>query len=364
VALIGELLVQDGLITEADVEAALEHGRQRRLRLASALVALGRISIDEATRALAAQHGVPAALEKHLAGRDVALSGLLSGQLAWSLGALPLAYSRGKDAIVVCVRDPIPSAALSLERATQRPVLLAVAVEIALLPLIAETYPIAKAPEGAPVEVEVELDTGPVRGLDPDTLELVDLDHQAVAKDPAHAFSSPAIALPTRVVKTLALDPALVAIAAAGSGDEVVDAILAFLHHRFGAGLVFVVKDGLALGQGGFADRLDDDTIAALVLPLSQPSVLRAAHDGQATLVGPPGEHVSHVQERFFRLFGSVPFEVVVVPVIARSRVVNLIYAHGPRGATMAAAAAELGTLSTAAGEALVRIVRESKESE
>ena len=55
--------------------------------------------------------------------------------------------------------------------------------------------------------------------------------------------------------------------------------------------------------------------------------------------------------------------QVVVVPVKIKERVVNLLYAHGARNATLEAAAIELGTLADAAEEAFVRIILDGKTS-
>lgn len=377
---IGEILVQGGVVTASDVEEALAVARARGLRLASALVTLGRCSADDASRALAQQHGVPAALEKHLAARDVALATLLPPHLAWSLAALPIATQRGRDALVVVVRDPVPSAVTSLERVVHRPVVLAVAVECALMPLIGDAY--QASDPSVPIEVDIDVDTGPVVEADEHglgTLELVDLDHASVTKDHSQsAMPAPFLAVGTEPgvkkgatgpfdaigassgVRTLALDPALVTIAAAEDPDVVVQALLAFLRHRFAAGVVFVCKDNLALAQVGFGDGLAPEVFASIVVPLSQPSVLRAVHDRGSGFVGAP-QASGVVQDRFFKLFGGVPATVVVVPVVINKRVVNLLYGHGPRGASVEDAASELGTLAEAAEEAFVRIIRESK---
>jgi len=366
---IGELFVRDGLATEADVSEALAYGRQQRMRLASALVTLGRVSADDASRALAEQHGVPAALTKHLAGRDLALAALLPTDVAWALGALPIATARGNDALVVCVRDPVPSAITTIERATGRPVVLAVAVEVMLMALIDESYSV-------PESVDVDLDTGPVDadGLDLGSLQLVDLDDRAVSKD--HSQSDlrvpsrtsgimPAVAPPPDPeARTLALDPALLAITAATSRDQVIDALLGYLRHRFAAGVVFVCRDRLALGQAGFGSDVVAEAVASLVVPLGQPSVLRLAHDQAARFAGaPPPATASPIQDRFFKLFGAPPAEVAVVPVTIKKRVVNLLYGHDPRRATIEEAANELGTLAAAAEAAFVKIILEAKGS-
>ncbi len=423
---IGEQLVRDGLITSADVEEGLTVAREQGIRLVSALVLLDRLSADNASRALAAQHGVPAALCKHLEGRDVSLTELLPAALAHSLLALPLAVSRGRDALVVCVRDPGPDIAAALAEALGRPIVLAVAVESMLLAVLEAAYPldVDVDADDDPDEFEVDLETDsqmPVMsdGFDPDDLQLVDLDDRAVSRDlsqitgsqrvtstgmavtdglgaavsgarrarrtssllsaiPAKSerpttVSVPAVAPPpalpvatppTRAAvvppPAFALDPALVKVSAAENGDQVIEAVIGLLRYRFEVGIVFVVRDGMALGQVGFGAGLVDEAIDALLVPLNQPSVLRTAYDKVASYVGAPTQ-LSVVQDRLFRMFGGRPSRVAVVPVTVKGRVVNLIYAHGPRGIELGDGAGELATLAMAAEDAFVRIIRAAK---
>lgn len=404
---IGEQLVRDGLVTSADIDEALALAREKGMRLASALVELGRMSADDAARALAEQHGVPAALCKHLESRDLALAALLPAGLARSLAALPLAVSRGRDALVICVRDPGALATAALERALNRPIVLAVAVESLLLPLVADAYPLA-GDEADDFEVDVETDS-PAPAITDGfaAMQLVDLDDLGVSRDlsqitssqrmpgasastdglgaaipelsRARRISSPfavitpsldrqtgsiaavaPLAPPPPLAPSFGLDPALVKINVAESRDQVIDALLGFLRHRFEVGVVFVIREGMALGQAGFGNDVSDDAIGALVVPLSQPSVLRIAHDKVASYVGSPAE-TSLVQDRMFRLFGAPPSRVAVVPVTINERVVNLLYAHEPRAIPIEDAAGELGTLAMSAEEAFVRIIKEAK---
>lgn len=392
---IGELLVRDGIVTADDVREALAVARAQRLRLVSALVTLGRLGADDAARALARHHGVPAALPRHLEARDLALAGLVPGGLARELGVVPIAVQRHGDALVVCARDPSPQVAARLQAVTGRAIVLAVAPVLLLAPVIAETYADG---DGVPEEYDVDVDdSGPVVAADDfdplssGVLQLVDLDDHGVAKDPMPSYStgpfvaagaepgtsatpstgvrrisSPLAAVtappPAAPARALALDPALVAIAAAASGDDVVDAVAAYLRHRFRCGAVFVVRDGLALGQAGFGSDAADDAIAAMTVPLAQPSVLQIAHDRAATYVGAPVTG-SVVQDRLSRLFGAIPDEVVVVPVVVNARVVNLLYGHAPRLFAATEAAAELATLADAAAQALLRIILEAREA-
>jgi len=294
---------------------------------------------------------VPAALDKHLAGRDTALASLIPGPLAWTLTALPIALQRA-GALVVCVRDPSEETRERLADVTGREIVLAVTPEIVLLPLIDEAYPARAASEpGVPIEIDVQIETGPIEKQDDPYLQLADLDDHRVEKDPE--ASSPRIRLPQQRItgahaavraaaRTLALDPALVALGAAADRAQIVDALLAFLRHRFQVGVVFAVQGGVALGEVGFADDVDDATVATLAIPLSERTALAIAHERASAYVGAPGA---------LRLFGLAPARVCVAP-IGRE---HLVYGHGVRKGTVEDAITELASVCSAAEDAFTR---------
>jgi hypothetical protein len=195
--------------------------------------------------------------------------------------------------------------------------------------------------------------TGPLTPLSP-----VSGDRSGSMPALARTGTGPQPALPG-TPRVLPLDPALVAITAAETRHEVLDALVAYLRHRFTVGVVFVVKGNLAIAQAGFGGDVPPEAFAAIMVPLYEPSVLRRAHDRGDLFVGAPTD-TSLVQERFFKLFGPPPGLVVVAPVMIKGRPINLLYGHGPRHVTGDSAAAELRTVAAAAEEAFVRIILES----
>lgn len=385
---IGEILVREGLVTEEDVQEGLSLTRQRPVRLASALVILGRVRIDDAARALARLHGVPAALEKHLSTRDVALAELIPAALARELVALPLAVRRGDGTLVVCARDPSPATAARISDVVGRPVVLAASPECAVAPLVNQTYghPKERAPSepGVPVEFDIDFDSGPAAfdptALDIGTMQLVDLDDQGVSKD--LSLSNPTIRLPgfaadaglprrKRVTtgplaavptvdlpKTLGFDDALDGIRVAETRNEVLEAVLAYLRHTYRVGMLFDLKDAHVVPHAGFGSPGLQAAMSAIAIPLGEPSVFNTAFQQQAMFVGAPGEGCLE-QDELFALFGKPPPELIVVPIITKERVVNLVYAHGQREGITDDAPGELGTLTESAQAAFGRLFRQ-----
>ncbi|HEV7558396.1 MAG TPA: hypothetical protein VGO00_23160 [Kofleriaceae bacterium] len=175
-ARIGELLLAQQVVDEATLARALADQPTQRRRLCSILIARGVVHPDDAVRALAAQHEMAGALQRHLTGRDPALARLLPAELARAWMALPIGRMRGGE-LIVCVRDPSPELIPELERATQGPVMLAIAPASQLEALVASAY--GRIPTG---ELDVNLETGLIAVIDDSTFQLVDLDDDRVAK--------------------------------------------------------------------------------------------------------------------------------------------------------------------------------------
>ena len=112
----------------ADLERVLTNQQRRGdERLLSMLVGEGLLDADAGARVLAKQHGVPAALQKHIDGRDGVLAALLTPVLAHEYTAIPIAKTRD-GALVVCLVDPTRVGVIpALEHATRHKVIAAVA---------------------------------------------------------------------------------------------------------------------------------------------------------------------------------------------------------------------------------------------
>lgn len=405
---IGELLVEAGRLSQEDLQRGLASQRVTRTRLGATLASMGIVTDDEVARSLARQHGVPAALDRHLAGRDPALTARIRPELARALWALPVAMSRGGDGLnlVVCMRDPTMEAVAEIREHVQMPIIASVTGERALRKALDVAYPPPPpqpAPEPTPppkpeeehasIDIDFDVDSG--MGANPlDTIHevdesaLVELDDQYVNKDHTqipldtkktgtqHAITrvpdlKPDVRVDMRpttpaaqpAAKIMRLDEAIIAMATADSGDDVVEIAVQALRGMWKAGLVLQVKDKerLALGQAGFGGSVTTANVESIVVPLDQPSVLRTAHDDRRPWAG-EATISSTVQDRFLRLFADLKSRTIAVaPILVRSRPVGLAFGLGPL-ATLPEASAALATLAHAMGEAYLRIILASKK--
>lgn len=143
---VGELLHRNGLVAAEELASALADQRIAGKRVCTLLIVRGVIGPDEAARVLAEQHGVSAALTKHLDNRDHSLVKLLPAGIARQHCALPIGRLRDGE-IVICVRDPRPGLQGAFERIVNKPVLITVAAAHAIESLVEMTYPATVSPE-------------------------------------------------------------------------------------------------------------------------------------------------------------------------------------------------------------------------
>src|SRR5690606_22840240 len=103
-------------------------------------------------------------------------------------------------------------------------------------------------------------------------------------------------------------------IVAAGAREDIADAVVAFLRRRFGAGLMVIAKEGVALGHAGCGGRFTETTVEAVLVPLSAPSMFEGAYRTKRPFRGAAPLEGKAIQDRFFKLFAldAPPAEVVV----------------------------------------------------
>ncbi len=110
---LGEIVVEQGLASAADVARGLARAAETGQRLGAALIELGLCDADGIATALAAQRGVPAARDKHFAAIAPETRALLSPASAERWCAVPIAVAVGAaPSLVIAMRDPDDAAAI------------------------------------------------------------------------------------------------------------------------------------------------------------------------------------------------------------------------------------------------------------
>ncbi len=111
-ARLGDLLIQAGLLTEAQVAEALRAQVIWGGRLGTVLSELGYLELDTLSRVLGWQHGLPAALSKHFAHADRELQRSFGSDVAECYGCIPLL--RVGKRIVIASMSPLDAGATAI----------------------------------------------------------------------------------------------------------------------------------------------------------------------------------------------------------------------------------------------------------
>ena len=362
---VGEILLEHGWVDPTGLQRAIAEQRHTGKRICSLLMSRGLIDPDHASRALGEQHEVAAAMQRHLENRDRDIAALLPATIARQYFALPIGRNRERE-LIVCVRDPKPYLQALLAQAIGEPIVMAVAPATQLEHLIDLSY------EAVREEYDVDMSTGPIAKLDssgsvamPDlgSLTLVELDDSRVAKDltqPTQYSGVRSLTIPpftsvTPVASKRSLDDTLGVIAKAKTRDLATDAALRFAHGRWVAALLLAIREGAAFGHRGHGTQLSPDTVQAVAIPLTSPSIVKTAHDARRLATEPT---TGAVQDRLSKLLGQ-PRAPMAAPILVGGRVACILCVGDSLGG--GEPGSDLDQLCHALGEAYERALRDKK---
>ncbi len=361
---LGTLLLRNAVIGLTQLEAALRNQVLYGGKLGTNLVELGFVELDLLARTLADLTGLPVATQDMLEAAEPDALALVGPELASSLGVI--AMRREGDALAVAVIDPDDTDAIAqLTEHVQMRVASYVVPELRALYYLEKLYGLPRkarfvrtaardAERRAAAAIDDRRRTQPAGGM---------VMPPGLTVEPRRRRTSTAPMDLTPVPATISAVTVGERIAAATHRDQIADALVDFGRGRTAAFILFIVRDGNALGWRahiatgrGLVQQIED-----LSLPLGGSSVLQAAHDSATPYRGRSPSSGRPVETRLWTAIGAdpAPDESMVVPISVRQRVVNLVYAHGLGGAPLAADVADvLVDLCRQAEEAYVRLIK------
>ncbi len=386
---LGEILVKQGLITEAALQAALAQQRARGVRIGTWFVESGALTNDQVALALAEQFGVPPALEADFARSELTLRRRVVVHQAVELQAIPL-FLTNRRRVAVAMANPANPHALDrlafILGATVDPM---VATEVAIARHLELLYGVRrKGKPGVPRQAALALPSPhqtasrKPAAKDDDIrpalrthrkapygnnqgIRLAPLKPDSRAREPAApvvvmedalcftptplAYIPPMDARtppkPTRVASRNPLTPLVVPITGAGAQlavdqirfaadqQDLSDSLFAFMRTCFGVGAMFSVAGAVARGRFGFSDGHVRPEVESLTFSLSLPSCFRIARSRRSTYRGSPPPDGMAVQGPLWNaLRCHAPTDVLVSPVIVDGQVTLLLYAQGEAG--------------------------------
>jgi hypothetical protein len=365
--------VAEGFCSADRIDRALEAQAVHGGRLGTCLVEQYAIGLDELGGALARQHDMPVALQRHFDQADPAVQKRLSPETAAQWLAVPLGRLPGDvERIAVAVIDPLGDDALyELGDALGAEVVAAVAPQLRILYHLERVYGVERPNRFKRGQAREGSDPGRERRGFVRTLSDVDggdemssLGRIAVRRIQVAPTAS-AVVEPEPDVANL--DGALRAIRRASGrarvGSVVVSAFEQGFDQALSAGMVLTIRSGLLLGWRGFVrgrahGPQTRQSIEAIAVPLGVPSLFHDSCRRATSYFGVPPAGGNEVDHRLWALLGTaVPGEIGVHPVQVFGQLACVLYVQTP-GELPAAAAGGIAELGQALCAALERLVR------
>jgi MshEN domain len=294
--ILGRILRDRGVITDKQLQEAIQHQVLYGGRLGTSLLELGFITEERLADALARAKGVPAADLRTVEPEALAV---VPKKLAQRFKVFPCRL-RGQTLFLAMV-DPDDHAAVAhigySKGLIVRPL---VVPEFRMVQLLRDHY-----------------------GID---------EHWRFTDTRGHAPAVPDVRDPAAAAARLD---------AATTRDEVVAATLALGRCSFRRVIFFIVREPWVLGWDGAGEGMDRAQAASLRVPLDLPSVFQGVTRNRTMFVGRPGPEP--VNRAFLEAIGKkVGTTAAVFPIAVRGRVVNLLW--GDSGSA-GAARGDLGQL-------------------
>jgi hypothetical protein len=374
---LGTLLLRNAAIGLSQLEAALRNQVLYGGRLGTNLVELGYIDLELLSAYLAELSGYPIATPTLLDQADPALLERLGSDDAHRLRAIPLGYlGEGTSSVAVGLVEPSQTAAVE-EVATR----LGARVTPYVVPELRALYYLEKLfglprrarfvrAAGPPaVDIAERRRTQPAMGMVmPPALTLEPRRRRESSDAPPSGISGTSMSGASGTAgHALGYAAACERIDSAANRDQIADTFVAYAEGRCDALVVFLIRDGNALGwRSWVASRTAAKRpIEELSLPLGGASSLQSAHDAGQPFVGAPPSAARPVEKQLWAALGVhvEPFAVLVVPVLVKQRAVNLIYAHLAAGAAPSQLVTELGDLASRAQTSYLRLIRQARGS-
>ncbi len=365
---LGTLLLRNAAIGLSQLEAALRNQVLYGGRLGTNLVELGFIDLELLSTYLSDLTGFPIATPTLLDDVDKGLLETLGPDEAHRLRSIPLGFlGDGTETIAVAMVDPTDVTALDeLKNVFGANIKPYVVPELRALYYLEKHFGLPRRARfirtaRAGSESDATHDrrrSQPAQGM---------VMPPAFTLEPRRKRSASQIVPIEGVPTTVTYGAACERIDTATTRDQIGDTFVEYAKGRCDALVVFLIRDGNALGWRGYAGppgRIARP-IEELSLPLGGASSLQSAHDAGATFIGAPPSAAHPVETRLWQALTvhPEPSVVLVVPVLVKQRAVNLIYAHTLGGTPPRQLVSEIEDLASRAQTSYLRLIRQARGS-
>ena len=381
--MLGKLILQDGAISQAQLDEAIQNQVVFGGRLGTSLVELGYIDIGQLGGYLAKMHGVPTVDHKEIKACSKGVINTLGKKMATKHQCVPL--SADKSSLDLLMMNPTDLAAIDeISFATSKRIKPHVASEMLIMSLLEKYYEIARPmrfisfasnileeptmvvtgagiDETAPLpEVEEEMEgvdfskyasdqtkeeedvKTPIEitaeDAEEEILDINELIHEAPAEEIIEAAElveeleeEEELELLEELPELLNLEEARQRLLEVDDRDELSRIVLSFAHSYFKRSALFITRLGKVVGWYGMGDGINATMVKSVMLPLDEPSIFKSVFDSQAFFLGAVPE--TKYNDLFLNAIGGEkPQSAFLIPILFKGQVVNILYGDNGDG--------------------------------
>jgi hypothetical protein len=370
---LGELLIKKNLLTQAQLEEALQAQVIFGGKLGTVLIEMGLITEDTLAEILAQLLSIPCAKPGQLQNIPENVIKIISAELAEKHKVMPVSVSGKK--LTLAMAEPHKLQAIDeISFRTGyiiRPIL---ALEVRLVFALENYYDIKRTMRyiAPPKQVREELnqlhvfETADVPIEAPDTdEELGIIGSEHIHEKPSAKPTQPQPVTAAKVVENeieelgeddlieeledeeITLATTVQRLVGITDRNDVADAVIAYLGVNYARAALFMVVAGQVTGWRSAKEGQPIPGFEQFQLPLSEPSVLKTAVESNSFFLGPVAQSGANLALTTF-LGKPAPQSALLLPMSMLGRVVGLIYVDDPK-ADMSSAVVDVQQLSSKA---------------
>jgi hypothetical protein len=322
---LGQILVERGALTPADLDDALEAQIAAGVRAGTALVQEKGFRLSQVCEGLAIQHNVPYPSPMALHDIDQEVLSLVPLELCLRHAVLP--FATDGNAIFLAMRDPHRHVAGEIAFATKRPIKRFVVPELRIMYLLERHLSCQRAPrflrDPTPIQSGDERRTHIAATFVTSPSEKPAGDPEVVTLDRAIEHNTePASDLRAAIASVRPVDVTLARLRGASNAEAIIRRLVEPVVEGCISSILFFVRGDHAIACCAHGIETTAGRLQRLVVPLDGASLMQWAVRMIAVVRG----IADPVQWEIASYFGvPPPGEVCVAPVVLRRKVVNLI---------------------------------------
>lgn len=378
---LGDLLLQEGIISQAELEEALKYQVIFGGKIGTNLIEMGALEEEDITRALSRKFGLPVTDADQIMDVPPKIIKLIPREIAERYRVIPLALEGRR--LTLAMADPTNLKGLD-EIAFRTGFIIrpTVVAEVRMVHALERHYVVER--ERRYIHASKKIEVKKKRTSPPEPKPVASPAAPPPASPEEHWFSElgEAVSYPaepeeaeelieleeadihedadeTPAVEIVGDEAAAERLGEARDRDDIFDVVLGTLAREFSRCAIFLVRGETALGWKCAVDRQESPGFDQLQVPLDEPSVLKTVSETKSYYLGPiPRAPFNSMMLQ--EMGGTLPDAALMVPLMMMGRVVGVLYVDG-KGINLGEKLFDLQKLTSKAAMAFEILVLKNK---